>query len=90
MPTTDTGSAKLRKMPLEVLTEVGGHVHTTDASILHRGLGWPGFPGAFTCPDLGNGQVFVRDKIDRDAEGELFGVWYTQRMGCVRVLIVNT
>lgn len=62
------------------------HAFHTDASALGLKPGeWPDMIPA----TIGNGQPFVRDRIDRSADGDVISARYEQRLGCLRIYVWN-
>ena len=84
----------IRTIPEEALTEIGangaGLYFVSEASMLEKGYGWPGFPGKFFMPNgIGNGEPMIRTKVKRDTDGTVQLVKYTQQLGIVDVTIFN-
>jgi hypothetical protein len=69
------------------VTAAGEFHYTTEAST--AGLPPCTWPEGVTVPGLGNGLVFMRDRIWRSDDGDLLGIEYRQQLGCLSIMILN-
>lgn len=52
-------------------------------------LGLRGFPERFVIPGVGNGNAFIRSKIERDNDNDICSITYKQQFGCAFLTIFN-